>query len=648
MKQISTKGNTLKVYIFLLTLLFNVTLSNSSEIYKNIFSIDLGLGTAYNIHKADFNAFKGMYNCCNFGDASHFGILGGIDLNYNLANSLEVFVGIDYADRSATLSYDEVLSIYNETTKLITQVTNRYNLEANLKNIEIELGFKYILVQDFISGPLKLISAGKLFFPLTSDFIQMKEAVSPEGHVLNINGENVLEYEMASGNISDRYSPGLGFNVGIQNHLISGEKTSFTQSISFDYCFSNIVDNVDWKHYSINLLLGFNFDVYGEINSSMDENIQTLAEEKAPVKDSATIIPVIRDTINPKLNFAKIISDFHIEKGYELLCSSPKITCIFFDKDSNKIPDSYLQYDKSISQFSNPIKLHNNILYDILAILESNRNATITLAALNSGDEEVTLVDNRIEEVKNFFLKNGIDGKRIRKTESINKSNEKFETGYSENRRVDINLEEVLLTDFVSKNMFDNVVGYSKIELDTLDILFPKRLKIEDKYEKYITMKSDMLHSYKIPSAEYDESLHYKVTYMDTLEADTTFKFPKARMRIEQHELKTDNFMAVLTFDYNSDQLSDISKQTLLELLQFLPEGVTIMISGSADISGTKDRNEELTQRRANNAKSFLEKNSNGKVFKFIETIDSERYSNATPVGRFLNRSIRIKIKKED
>ncbi len=638
----------MKVYIFLLTLLFNVTLSNSTEIYKNIFSIDLGLGTTYNIHQADFNAFKGMYNCCNFGDASSFGFLGGLDLNYNLGNSVELFTGLDFADRSATLSYDEVLSIYNETTKIVTQVTNRYNLEASLNNLELELGLKFILADDFISGPLKLIAAGKLFFPLKSDFKQIKEAVSPEGHVLTINGEKVLEYEMASGNIDNRYSPGLGLNVGIQNHLASGEKTTFTQTLSFDYCFSNVVDNVDWKHYSFNLLLGFNFDVYGEINSPLDENIQTLAEEKAPVKDSATIIPVIRDSLNPKLNYAKVITDFHIEKGFELLCSSPKISSIFFDKNSSNIPYSYLQYDNTLYNYSDPIQLHKNILFDILAILESDDHASITLAAATSGDEESELLNERIEAVKNFFTSKGIADNRIRKSGSIKKSNEKFETGYPENRRVDINLEGVLLTDFVSKNMLDDVVGYSKIILDTADIMFPKKIKIEDKYEKYITMKSDMLHSYKIPSAEYDESLAYKMTYMDTLDADTTFKFPKARMRIEQHELKTDNFMAVLTFDYNSDQLTDISKQTLQELLEFLPEGVTIMISGSADISGTKDRNEELTQRRANNAKSYLEKNSHGKSFKFIEIIDSERYSNATPVGRFLNRSIRIKIKKED
>lgn len=649
----STKEITLKVSTLLLTLLLSVTLSNSTEIYKNILSLDAYVGTNLNIHAADFNAFNGMYNCGTFEDSYKFGFFGGIDLNYNISNDIELFTGVDVNDRSVLLSYDEVLNIYDEETGSVTAATNRYDLDASLLNCEVEFGVKYTLSNKLITGPFKFLSSAKLFFPLSSEFTQIKKAVAPEGHVLEIDGQTLIEYEMSSGGISDRYNPGLGINIGFQNCLNAGDFTYFTQTLSFDYCFSDIVTNIDWKHYSVNLALGFNFDIYGK-NYIFPELIDELAEmEKAPVRDSATIIPVIVDSseksINPEIRITNIICDFHIEKGYELLCNSPKVTSVFFDKNSNQIPAHYLNYDNSLSQYDNPIDLHSNILFDILAILESNKNASLTLAAIQSSDEsENQLTQKRLNSVLKFFKGRGIADSRIRTSNKIKESNEKFQTGYAENRRVDMNVEGVLLTDFVSKNLIDDVVGYTKILLDTNDIVFPNKIQIVDKYDKYLTMKSNRLFSYRIPTSEFDEVLSYQTKYLNKTYHDTTFKCYKSRMKTKDDALKLDNFLAVLTFEYNSDQLSEVSKQTLREMIDFLPEGVTIMISGSADISGTHDRNLELTNRRASNAINFLKKYFNHKSFSIVEEIDKNRYSNKTPVGRFLNRSIRIKIKKED
>ncbi len=649
MKQNLTKENTLKVFTILLFTLLSVTISKSTENYKNIFNIDTKLGAGLNFHNADFNAFTGMYNCCNFENGSKFGFIGGLDLNYSIGNDIEMFLGAYYAARSVTLSYDEILNIYNDQTGIVTKATNRYNLVATLDNMEFAFGFKYILSKDLIAGPFKLIGAGKLFFPLKSNFEQVKEAVSPEGHVINVNGQNLLEYKMAEGSIPDRYNPGVGFNVGFQNQLESGENSYFTQTLSLDYCFTDIVENTDWMHYSINLLLGFNFDIYSK--SIIPENIEIHSEslEKSPVRDSATIVPVIKENISPRIRIDRVIKDFHIEKGYELLCTSPKISSVFFDHNSFLIPSNYMSPNTDLTEYSDPIELHGNILYEILDVLKSHPEAKISVNAINSDDETIDGIENkRIESIVNFFLSQGIERNRIKKHDYIKKSNEKFETGFAENRRVDILLDGVLLTDFVSKNLMNDIIGYSKIVLDTNDILYPKKIKINDKYKKYQTLQSDMLFSYKIPVDSYDDELSYSATYLDTFMHDTTFRYSKSSMNVIYDEFKVDNFVAVLTFEYNSDILSDISKQTLKELVDFLPEGITLLISGSADISGTQDRNAELTQRRAKNAKRYLESLTPEKSFKFQETIDNERYSNASAVGRFLNRSIRIRIKKED
>ncbi len=627
--------------------LLSVTISNSNDNNKNIFSLGLSAGTLCNYHNADFNSFPGIYNCGTYENSSNFRFLGNIDLNYRLLNNFELFTALILADRSVNLSYDELLRTYDSFEDKLIDVTNRYNLDAKLNNIEISFGFKYLIANNFIDGPLKLISAAYFYFPINSEYTQTKEAVSPSGHVLDINGQQVLEYQMATGTIENRYSPGIGFIVGLQNYLTIGDNKYFTQELSFDYCFTDIVQNTEWQHYSINLLLGFNFEFLRS-----EEEIQSIdiTQTKAPVLDSATIIPIFRDSLNPTIKFKKIYTDFHIEQGYKLLCNSPKISSIFFETNSSIIPDKYLNLDTTLTPYDNPVDLHHNILYDVIEILNSDPKAKIALSAISSGDEnnDMLLIYNRIKSVKTFFINNGIDPDRIKLHNSIIKSNEAYSSGFEENQRVDIDIDGVLLTNFVSKNYEDNVVGYSKIELDTNDIMFPKKIKVLDLYKSFCISNEELYSKYIIPSEEYNDTLKYSIDYLHSIKIDTSIVLRKNNMPIKYKDIQVDQFLAVLTFEYNSELLSNDSKATLEEMVDFLPENITIIISGSADSSGSDKRNMELTSRRAENAKSFIQNIAKNKKINILVTEDTYRYLNSSPIGRFLNRSIRIKLKKED
>ncbi len=637
----------MKTILSVILFLLSVTISNSNDNYKNIFSFGVSAGTLFNYHNADFNSFPGIYNCGTYENNSNFRFLGNIVLNYRLLNNIELFTGLVLADRSVDLSYDELLRIYDSFEDKLIDVTNRYNLDATLNNIEISFGLKYLIANNFIDGPLKLISATKIYIPIQSKYIQTKKAVSPSGHVLDINGQQVLEYQMATGTIENRYSPGIGFLIGFQNYLTIGEDKYFTQELSLDYCFTDIVQNTNWQHYSINLLLGFNFEFHRN-----DEEIQStdITQTKAPVLDSATIIPVFRDTLNPKIMLEKIYTDFHIEQGYKLLCNSPKISSIFFDTNSSKIPDKYLNFDTTLTPYDDPVNLHHNILYDMLEILNRKPEAKIYISAISSGDENnrMKLTSERINSVKTFLINNGIDSDRIKQKKSITRSNEAYSSGFEENQRVDIDIDGVLLTNFVSKNYEDNVVGYSKIELDTNDIIFPKKIKVVDNYKSFSTLNADLYSKYIIPSEEYNDTLKYSIDYLHSIKIDTSIVLNKENMSIKYKDLQVDQFLAVLTFDYNSDLLSNDSKATLEEMVSFLPENINIIISGSADSSGSDMRNQELTYRRAKNAKSFIQNRAKNKAIHIVVTEDTFRYSNSSPVGRFLNRSIRLKLQKED
>jgi outer membrane protein OmpA-like peptidoglycan-associated protein len=110
-------------------------------------------------------------------------------------------------------------------------------------------------------------------------------------------------------------------------------------------------------------------------------------------------------------------------------------------------------------------------------------------------------------------------------------------------------------------------------------------------------------------------------------------------------DLNLDNFLAILRFDYNSSQISDENKELLKQLSTRLPNGATIQILGSTDELGTPQRNAILAKERAENTRNYIQSISKDKFIIEIGT-NYEKFPEATPQGRFLNRSIRIKVKK--
>ena len=107
--------------------------------------------------------------------------------------------------------------------------------------------------------------------------------------------------------------------------------------------------------------------------------------------------------------------------------------------------------------------------------------------------------------------------------------------------------------------------------------------------------------------------------------------------------LRTDRFQAILRFDYNSNDLSDNDKSLLRQLVEQIPDGSTIIIEGSADILGSDERNRALSQQRAASTEAFM-RSASAKNLTFRTGTLADRFSDATPQGRFLNRNIHVRV----
>ncbi|HOQ49475.1 MAG TPA: OmpA family protein, partial [Candidatus Kapabacteria bacterium] len=227
-------------------------------------------------------------------------------------------------------------------------------------------------------------------------------------------------------------------------------------------------------------------------------------------------------------------------------------------------------------------------------------------------------------------------------------SNQDFPEGIDENQRVDILVSNAPLQEYVDLQKYSEIQGKISLLIATENIDNSEILKITDSFtnsEKQFSGSGLV----EIPLKKRLNDLEDKIlTYSIKLNDSTYFVF-KDTLAIslfpkEVIELNLNNFEAILRFDYNSSELSEDNKGLLRQLSEKLPANSTIVILGSADALGTAERNVRLSRERASNTEQFI-RSIVGNKFKIETGISEEKFDETTPQGRFLNRSIRIRVK---
>ncbi len=160
----------------------------------------------------------------------------------------------------------------------------------------------------------------------------------------------------------------------------------------------------------------------------------------------------------------------------------------------------------------------------------------------------------------------------------------------------------------------------------------------------------------------YDKPGKYTVPFNKRIELDTKEFAVISNVNVEREEysdkkiikidslkqevvdLSLENFEAVLRFNFNNSDLTEENQALLKQLISKLPDGSTILIIGSTDILGTAEHNQQLASDRARKTENFI-KNHAGTRINIQTTTNIDKFSDDTPQGRFLNRSIKIRVK---
>lgn len=636
-----------KIYLIIsLIIAFTINIFAESNFFnipvdKEIYAINARLGFNYDLYNINTNGFRGLVDCGLFTKGFGWGIPFLVEAEKYWFDKSFFSIGLGYHINTGYLVQEIKFPMRDLNSGKVLEVTaeNRVDIDFGFFEFSGNYGLNIIEQEDYIA---RLSGGIKVNFATTKAYTQKEVIISPVSAVfVNADDFRTKERPLSSGNIQTISIPLIIPQISIE----ALTKNIGTYRFSIGYQLNNYTNDADWKSISFKFEVGYRLSILEEV------------KEEPPIELEPPVEPIpikVETPVEPIFSIKDITIEGKIEVGNELLSSLPIVNSVFFETNSSTIPSNYnLQENLDSYLIGDAIKAHNHLLPRIAQIIKNNPNSSITLQSSTSGEEnESNIIDlskNRANAVKVALIALGVPQSKI-KIEVLqtpkNPSNQAYKEGVLENQRVEIIIKNAPLQEYVDLQKYANFKGNVNLEIMALnlngDIIevsnnFNDKIVRVDKSGNYTLDLDFRLDSEK----EFDEiKFYYKI-------GNNTFEIPKEidyrKFPKEQVDLNLDNFLAILRFDYNSSTLSDENKELLRQMLEKLPEGVTIQILGSADELGTAQRNAVLARERAENTMNYIKSLTKKKINIEIGT-SNEKFPEDTPQGRFLNRSIRIRV----
>lgn len=652
----------MKKRLFFFTLFLIINFSNIAAkaaeppFTEEILGVHPKGGLLYNGYNANFQSFEGAVDCGIFESGSGLGWSGGLFLEKYIGNDFLIGFGVAYTDRSGEMTVENRFPSRDLSTNQIVTITTENFITTSLSYIEFQPEFRWIALDKLINGPLRTLAALRFYIPMNKTFEQKERIVSPDNAVfINAGDVRTQQRDISGGDIKSISGFGMGLTLGVENMLKISDKNFLTQQLSFDYNFGNVTNDADWTLWAVRFEVGLRFSVYPAEEEQI-EYIPIEVEEEPEVE-----IIVEEKPKKPTLDLAiTSVRDMKLNVGEELLATIPIVNAVFFDRNSSEIPNFYstkpLQDDNFFK--GDPVASHKFIIPKIAYLMRKNPEATIIIESATSGAENepagLELANQRAIEIKKAFLDLGIAEQKIKIQARLTPrflSNQDFPEGVIENQRADILLLNAPLQEFVDIRTYSELNGNIDVDVnfanlnpidnvsifnDIADTIFTASRP--GKYTIGVKSRVDVANQNPLPINT--TARVGRLSKTETSEVDLN------SIPVENKELTLDNFEAVLRFNYNSNELSDDTKALLKQLTEKLPAGATIFIIGSTDILGTTERNIALANERATSTENYLKSVSGNKFTITTSIATTDKFSDETPQGRFLNRSIKIRVKK--
>jgi len=623
----------------LLLLILLATAGASAQTYTESVGWRLNAGLSFNSHSGAVHTTGGVIDCGDLPTGSGIGPAFSLGAEIPLSTSFGFGIEAGYTGRSGTFSRVNSYPLRTFTGDDVTLLAN-YAFEATLGYIDFAPTFFLPLIGTFHKRTLGVSVGPRLSLPLAKSYVQRETVSSPDNAYFIVDGNRAQERVISQGELLSPSSMLLGISGSIESFISVSEHIALIPRISADYFFTNVATDAEWKLLSIRAEIGIRFS------------------KGVTKQQAAAIAPVAIDAAPAPPSISLDIYGFSgvIVTGNQLRASTPVVNAVFFDSASADVPVSYRRsFDGSVMS-THPVEAHAWILQHIASIVKANPRARVLLQGATSGGvsepEGVSLAARRAESVRRILAGMGVPSSSISVKSAVLPqipSNGDFAAGREENRRVDLVVENAPLQKWVSAEEFAFARGTVKIRarfigggagskpnsttisLNGIDTVV-STAGIEHGIRCELPIRVDQKADTIIATASAGGAYSQRDTVVDL----TTL--PRRSVTLQAME-----FDAVLRFDYNSSDVTQDVQSLLTQLAEQLPANSTIIIEGSADALGSEERNRVLSEQRADKTELLVKSVAN-KSLNFRTSITSEKFSNETPQGRFLNRSIRVRV----
>ncbi len=630
-------------------------------------SIVGGAGFSLNNYFSDFKELKGYPNCCNsFDYASGIGfyVFTGAEWNGKLSflGNDAYGIGLSYNDYSAAYKINEYIGndIQGNSYRKI-YVDN--NLNVNWGIVGLNPYIVYNLMPDIVPLQLRIgFSAG---IPITKSFRQEEVLVSPSDLIFENGSKYQYQY---NGNLPDASSLYLGLDLGFSFTAYSQDGLNISPELFFNYSLISPVASYNWN----NLAVKAGFSISYNIPEKAPERLQAapLPNPHLPIAPEPPAPPVLSlsvfDNLKSYSTNDTITAVFEYENYNYMLSYIP---VLFYEKNESIPKNSQLiiNSEQNDLNFFEIIKKGNfsENYADIIAEYYNNKNIKISLIAQSSDDSD-EILQSRLNIIKSKLIDKGIKPNDISiSKKAVNLKNENRKELIDETRRVNIKFSDG--SDLVSASVIKDKVDYKfnkglvivpTVNSESPILKFTGYSQFNNGDKNYFDYKTnDILLSASLFESVVNKANELKISaYVE----DSLGKSDSKEILVYLNNTKKiknkflnitdkDNSALIMGyFNFDSFTFSSIDNNVLFYLKDKIKDtNLEIEIIPSTDNLGSTDYNQNLAEQRAKAAIALLKLNPNKLPTNIkVKFPESEIFSNASPYGRFLNRSVIINIRK--
>lgn len=631
-------------YLLALILIPIVCLSQPAEKLTD-YSINAGVYLNGNIYSSQFSQLPGIPNCCTE-FRSAFGIgytfYGGFIYRPEsdiLGKKYNLRLITSYSDLSANYSPKDFIG-HIITGNSYTNADVEHSLKPSLSLISLEPALSVKLLDDF---PLELRGGFQFGILLNKQFTQSENLISPQ-NVTFENGKRVRNEK--SGDIPGASAIYFAPFLGLSLELFKSGNYTFNSEVQFNYGLTNAVKDLNWKIHSARLGLSVTYSIPAAIAvPPLSAPMPVLPLPEPPPPPEPLVLSISLTADNKSLSDKDTLTINCRERIYK--AESHILPVIFYGGEPSK----------------ENAEAEESVLSAINKYLTNNKDTKLQIM-VSQLDKDKINPESKVAGITNVLESGGIDKDRIsvtyrnRKTgkntrEELLEESRKIEFIFSDGMkflsesgtRTETNCDE---PEFKVSTRLGNTMGAGSFRGSISDESM-KIINTSFADEGNLKLKSETIDRLFGNAGSATIIISGKAIDEGNRTIDTTLT-----IYLKKNVAETSSFinlsggseqkyeeLVLGYFNFDESRFSIINTSALDYIKNAISSGRKLTILPLTDNMGTPDHNKALSQARARAALELI----GGKAE--IRYPEDYLFTNQTPYGRALNRSVIVRIKAD-